>query len=167
MKFVKTLGFDYGTPPDSVLDQERRIKALSGGLTPKSVADDSVSLPGAPIEGLLDEQPNGETLSVEQPVLKPAIKTQTERVELEYVPENSSLPSFRLSFMVGDVCIREHYVSMLIVTDLGFQPNASMRFNLKYRGRVIPVIFLGAEFEFPTVGIRGISFLIDDKRRTT
>lgn len=93
------------------------------------------------------------------------VNLNPERVELEYIPDKPDVPAFRLGFTVGEVCVRDNYVSMLIISDIGFNPTTTMKFDLKYRGKVIPVIFAGAEFEFQTVGIRGISFLVDRNRK--
>lgn len=165
---AKPVGFDYGTPPDSVREQEQRIASLTTVPAPSSVADASVGKPGVQIEAPPadeDEAPTAPTVTqASTPSNAPVFKNQ-ERVELEYVPETPNLPAFRLSFTVGEVCIREHYISMLIITDLGFKPTSTMKFDLKHKGKTIPVIFAGAEFEFQTVGVRGISFLIDKKRR--
>jgi len=166
---AKPVGFDYGTPPDSVREQEQRIASLTTVPAPASVADASVGKPGVRIE----TPPSDEDDPVSGPVAAPTpqvaangpVFKNQERVELEYVPETPNLPAFRLSFTVGEVCIREHYISMLIITDLGFKPTSTMKFDLKHKGKTIPVIFAGAEFEFQTVGVRGISFLIDKKRR--
>ena len=165
---AKPVGFDYGTPPDSVREQEQRIASLTTVPAPASVADASVGKPGVRIETPPSDDDEPSVVPV-APVPSsaanaPVFKNQ-ERVELEYVPETPNLPAFRLSFTVGEVCIREHYISMLIITDLGFKPTSTMKFDLKHNGKTIPVIFAGAEFEFQTVGVRGISFLIDKKRR--
>lgn len=163
----KPVGFDYGSPPDTVVAQEERISsAIASQQTPISVADPAVTKPGAQIESPpAEEDETPETPPSRQPGHPGPVFKSTERVELEYVPETPNLPAFRLSFTVGEVCIREHYISMLIVTDIGFKPTTTMKFDLKHKGKTIPVIFAGAEFEFQTVGIRGISFLIDKKRR--
>lgn len=92
---------------------------------------------------------------------------KAEKVELTFVqdPEGTSIPVFKLTFNVSDICVRDHYISMLITDELGFQPSATMRFDLKFRGKTMPVIFMGAEFEFQSLGVRGISFLVDQKRQ--
>jgi hypothetical protein len=89
-----------------------------------------------------------------------------EKVEMTFVPEDGvTIPGFKLTFKVSDICQRPHYISMLITDELGFQPSATMRFDLKFRGQLVPVIFMGAEFEFQSLGVRGISFLVDSKRQ--
>jgi hypothetical protein len=164
---AKPTSFDYGNPPDAVREQEQHIASLVTAPAPVSVADAAVVQPGARIESPTEETIAGETIiSPAVPISSsngPTFKNQ-ERVELEYVPDSPNTPAFRLSFTVGEVCVREHYVSMLIITDLGFKPTTTMKFNLKHKGKTIPVIFAGAEFEFQTIGVRGISFLIDKKR---
>jgi hypothetical protein len=88
-----------------------------------------------------------------------------EKVELEYVPE-SNHPAFKLTFNVNEVCIRDNYISLLLTGDMGFMPASMMHFMLKYRDQSWPVIFVGAEFEFQTVQVHGISFLIDKNRQS-
>ena len=149
-------GLDHGTPPASLSDQNALVSSLIdlGQAIVTRQAEQTV------------ESGAGEAVAEPPfPTPLPVTHTRQERVELEYVPDKSDLPAFRLAFTVGEVCIRENYVSMLIVSDLGFKPTSTMKFDLKYRGKVLPVIFAGAEFEFQTVGVRGISFLIDRNRK--
>ena len=154
---------DHGHPPDSVTQQNELLKAALASGSP-------VSEPNSAPTDTPEETPN-DTPSASAPIVVdprtagPPIFKKIERVELEYVPDKPDVPSFNLSFAVGEVCYREHYVSMLIVSDLGFKPTTTMKFNMKHGGKIISVIFAGAEFEFQTLGIRGISFLVDKKRQ--
>lgn len=158
---------DHGQPPESVRQQAERTESLVLGRTstsPRSVADPALagSAPEAVSQDVSTLNPDVPSSSPASPKL---VHTQSERVELDYVSERPEIPSFQLAFTVGEVCIRENYISMLIISDLGFKPSTTMRFTLKYRGKMLPVIFAGAEFEFQTVGVRGISFLIDRSRK--
>lgn len=152
---------DHGKAPDAVALQSAALQAALDAGDPSS---EPVTPPVSK-----DLRPNDETAAT--PIVvdplnagKPIFK-KIERVELEYVPDKPDSPAFNLTFSVGEVCYREHYVSMLIVSDLGFKPTNTMKFNMKHNGRSMAVIFAGAEFEFQTLGIRGISFLVDKKRQ--
>lgn len=154
------VGLDTGEPPAAVLQHQEKLKAMLAGEPPRKI-------PGAVKAS--DEVPT-------QPIVVPPIATprptvaappefkNTEKVELTYFTGNPDVPSFSLNFMVGEVCFREHYISMLIVSDIGFKPTNTMRFDLKHKGKIYHVIFAGAEFEFQTLGVRGISFLVDKTR---
>lgn len=166
--------FDPGTPPSTTTEQQERIEALVRG---SSLSDMDVSDPnalGAPISDMTEmpaavpeQSPSIPAASVASaPGSVIARPKKLERVELEYIPATPNVPGFKLAFTVGEVCVREHYLSLWIITDIGFKPTDTMRFNLSYNGRVYPVIFAGAEFEFQSAGIRGISFLIEKKRPT-
>lgn len=156
---VALRGLDHGQIPPALKAQQERIAALTSNnpapTRPASVSD-------ATVESRKDEI-ESPTEPVHDPAPPPA-RSRHEKVELTYVPHRPDYPSFKMTFNVGEVCFREHYVSMLIVSDLGFKPTATMNFDLSYRGVVTPVVFAGAEFEFQTVGVRGISFLIDKQR---
>ena len=163
-------GLDHGEPPAALREQEERIAELTQPAQKHvpvvpSVADKSVKVRQAEIEAPTDDDPAG-AAAEPQTEAGPArpVFTRQEKVELAYIPERAEFPTFRLTFQVGEVCFRENYVSMLIVSDLGFKPTATMKFDMTYKGKVTPVVFAGAEFEFQTVGIRGISFLIDKQR---
>ena len=164
--------FDPGTPPASTTAQQDRIAALvrDSGLSALDVSD-----PNA-INSVISDTAETETVAQVRSAIDPAVPVASvvaetmakpkklERVELEYIPATPNVPGFKLAFTVGEVCVREHYLSLWIITDIGFKPTDTMRFNLSYNGRVYPVIFAGAEFEFQSAGIRGISFLIEKKR---
>ena len=155
---------DHGQPPDAVRQQAERTELLVLGQSPKtpmSVADPALT--GSASESV--SQDVATLADTPAAALPKVVHVQQERVELDYVSDRPEVPSFQLAFTVGEVCIRENYISMLIVSDLGFKPSTTMKFTLKHRGKSIPVIFAGAEFEFQTVGVRGISFLIDRSRK--
>ena len=94
--------------------------------------------------------------------------SKIEKVELTYVadPEKDT-PGFKLTFKVLDICVRDNYISLALPPDgeFNFQPGMTMRFDLKFRGQLKPVIFAGSEFEFQSLGVRGISFIVDSKRQ--
>lgn len=148
---------DPGIPPESVQRQNEELQRIlkSGEPVPGSKTDEPVeeSDSGGP-------EPMFYTPKVNVP--PPGFKS--EKVDLEYVSDDPKLPGFVLTFQVSEVCIRSHYISLLLVTDMGFRPQGTVRFILRYRRQNFPVIFVGAEFEFQTVNVRGISFLIDKNR---
>lgn len=152
---------DHGEVPEAVALQQKALEAALESGAPLS-STPVVTPPRA--ETAPEEEATNPTVVNPMTAGKPIFK-KIERVELEYVPDGPNIPAFNLAFSVGEVCYREHYVSMLIVTDLGFKPTSTMKFNMKHGSKTIPVIFAGAEFEFQTLGIRGISFLVDKKRQ--
>lgn len=152
---VKIQRLDHGEPPAAVLEQQKKLEEFlkPEAAHPGPVAESSRA--GSDAGELI-----GDSLGVSMRI-RPA---GSERVTLEYVPEDPKMPAFGLEFLVGEVCYRPNYVSLLIMSDLGFKPTALMKFNLKHGSKTTPVIFAGAEFEFQTVGVRGISFIVDKKR---
>jgi hypothetical protein len=134
-----------GTPPQSVIDQQLREAALSRAEIPPLDMEDI-------------------KLAVRRDIPVAPAARPTEMVELTYVPDRPEVPSFRIKFPVLEVCERDHYVSLLLVSETGFTPTAMMKFDLTYKRNTVPVIFAGAEFEFQTISARGISFLVDQAR---
>ena len=119
-------------------------------------SSEQTSIPDAPIP-----RTNGATHTATVTTIVPERTLPILRIGLEYVPDQPNQPSFSLEFDVGEVCVREHYISLLVTSDLGFKPTETMRFRLKFGNRMYPVIFAGSEFEFKSVQVRGISFLRD------
>ncbi len=154
-------GLDHGTPPSEVLREQERIAALLNRDEAVEVTEVSTGetrrSPGfrRSSDRIVEMLPDLET--AKQAILS----CPAERVSLEFVPEQSGVPGFQLEFDVHEVCVREHYISLLVASDLGFKPSATMKFLLRYQKDTYHVIFAGAEFEFKTLDIRGISFLRD------
>lgn len=157
---LKTVvGIDHGSPPDVILRQQEKVnqilKSDGGSVGPAEELGDSPALE-APVP----------PVTIPLPVIRRPL-LPTERVSLQFVPETGSVPAFKLEFDVVEVCVKEYYVSLLIASDLGFEPAGTMKFRLTYKGSMYPVIFAGAEFEFKSVNVRGISFLRDKKVEET
>ncbi len=71
----------------------------------------------------------------------------------------AGVPSFKFEFEVVEVCVKANYISLWLASNLGFELAATMQFMLRYEDKEYPVIFAGAEFEFQSIKMRGISFL--------
>jgi hypothetical protein len=150
---------DPGVPPEAVIRQREEIQRLldSGESVASDLPNQSTTIPTSGSEPVVIPPP---TIYTPAPVR--AIKA--EKVDLEYVSDDPKFPGFTLTFSVAEVCLRQYYISLMLVGDMGFRPTGMSKFNLKYRGKNYPVIFVGSEFEFQSVGIRGISFLLDKDR---
>jgi len=151
---------DPGVPPEAVLRRQAEIQKIleSGESLTSTMPDQMTNIPA---------DSGSEPVVIQPPTVyvpSPSRPIRAEKVDLEYVSEDPKLPGFTLTFSVAEVCIRQYYISLMLVTDMGFQPTGLSKFNLKYRGKIYPVVFVGAEFEFQSVGIRGIAFLLDQDR---
>jgi hypothetical protein len=145
----------HGDPPIAVQQQQSQIKAL---LTSDGAPEIPPETNGS--KSLTPHYPDDKIRRIEPSPVKPVMVTET--VRLEFVPPgNVGMPIFRLKIDVGEVCITEYYISLLVVSDLGFEPTGTMKFKLTHGENVYPVIFAGCSFEFKSVGIRGVSFLRD------
>lgn len=150
-------GIDHGTPPPAVLQQQERLKAvLQSDGPPETSTASGVSSNG-------EHEDTGADIVGSLRLIRglPFPQPPTDRVALQFIPETAGSPAFKLEFDVVEVCVKEYYISLLVASDLGFEPAGTMRFRLKHKDQEFPVIFAGAEFEFKTINARGISFLRD------
>ena len=170
MKGAETSLPHPGTPPEAVRRQDEYIKQLlvsgesiPGGTTDKDPIIQEVPEPEMshlPVVAVPNSGAGGRLFFPEMAIPTDRVK----RVELVSFSTDPGIPNFTLAFNVVEACIREHYISLMLATDMGFKPSGMAKFDLKYKNRSYPVIFVGAEFEFQSVKIRGISFLIDQDR---
>lgn len=150
-----------GQEPPEVRRQRLQQQAIMRGATIEEVAEserastpevtpEAVPAPSAPTERL------------------PLRKAPTVQVVLEYAGVDNQagkrLGAFRLVLTVHkDICVRPNYISMLIASEVSLQPNDAMEFTMTIEQTRYQVYFVGGEFEFPSLGIRGISFLIKNR----
>lgn len=145
---------DPGTPPDSVLQQEReRQRALvEPPLTPpKPTPTTEVRsvVPPPPIRPAAVEAPQ---------------RREVQIVRLVHTPDGAAGHGFTLDLHVVEVCIRDNFISLALSTGFTFRPEKPMSFVLTIGDHSYDVYFMGSEFEFPSLGIRGISFLRGKKK---
>jgi hypothetical protein len=156
-------GLDTGSPPIAVIAEMKKrsasVASILGHVVPTGdlmIADQENQ---APVPEPIPILPEPEIKIPAMPALPQA--RFTERVTLTSYPTEMA---FALNFSVYEICEREYYISLLIASDMQFRPAGKMSFDLTYRGKTVPVIFIGAEFEFQSVAVRGISFLVDKNR---
>lgn len=149
-------GIPLGDPPSAVMHQQAKVESL---LASDGSPDELPETNGAKVSA--SHHSEGAARWPGPSEIKRAVVTETIRLEFVPPPGQSGIPSFRLKIDVGEVCITEYYISLLVTSDLGFEPAGTMKFKLTHGEKVYPVIYAGCEFEFKTVGVRGISFLRD------
>ncbi len=160
-------GIDHGTPPVEVLQQQARLKDLleSDGVSVPAEAPPQSSDTAKASNGRLPTPDNVPGDQEDGQVIAPRKRPiAMQRVSLQL--KQPGMPSFKLEFDVVEVCIKPYYISLWLASSLGFEPSSTMKFELRYKEKSYPVIFAGAEFEFQTVAIRGISFLRDKDLET-
>jgi hypothetical protein len=146
----------HGKPPLAVQKQQSQIDAL---LTSDGSPEIQPETNGVAV--VAPNHSDDRIRRVDPSPTKPAMVTEIVRLEFVPAPGHDGMPIFRLKIDVGEVCITEYYISLLVVSDLGFEPTGTMKFKLTHGENVYPVIFAGCSFEFKSVGIRGVSFLRD------
>lgn len=85
-----------------------------------------------------------------------------EIIRLEYEGAGNREIGFALQFHAREVSVMQNSISIALSSEIVFEPKNCVRFRL-VRGRdEYRVMYAGGGFDFPKLGVRGISFLREE-----
>lgn len=133
-------------PPTSVVKQQELMERL--------LAADGPDLD----QEQVDRQGNDIPKSV--PTATVSNSTKVEAV-LDLLAETTREPIFSINFCIEALSVNDYSIAIVVNERISLVPREVMQCNLRVGNTNYPVRYVGGMFDFPQLGIRGISFVRD------